>query len=51
MTNPRAFRMNRIPSLARWYFGLRRFEQTANGRRYTRLGVRLFKRTYPPAAT
>jgi len=39
--------MNRIPSLARWYFEPRRFEQAANGRRYVRLGIRLFKRYLP----
>jgi hypothetical protein len=39
--------MNRFPSLARWYFEPRRFEQAANGRLYVLLSVRLFKRYLP----
>ena len=45
--DPRALRMNRFPSLARWYFEPRRIEQAANGRLYVLLGVRLFKRYLP----
>ena len=44
MTVPRALRMNRSPSLTRWYFEPKRIEQADNGRIYVLLGARLFKR-------